>query len=82
MMNFVYDPQIAAKIENYVYYVCPVNGVEDILKELNKDAPLDSYLLSLLFPPADIIAKQHNFQFLTPDLESKLKDLYSDLAGA
>jgi spermidine/putrescine transport system substrate-binding protein len=82
MMNYVYDPQIAAQIENYVYYVCPVNGVEDILKELNKDAPLDAYHLALLFPSPDIIAKQHNFQFLTPDLEAKLKDLYSDLAGA
>ncbi len=81
MMNFVYDPKIAAQIENYVYYVCPVNGAEDILKALNKSAPLDSYHLNLLFPPADIVAKQHNFQFLTPDLDKSLKELFLDLQG-
>jgi spermidine/putrescine transport system substrate-binding protein len=82
MINYVYDPQIAAQIENYVYYVCPVNGVEDILKQLNASSPLDAYHLALLFPSPDIIAKQHNFQFLTPDLETLLKNLYSDLSGA
>jgi spermidine/putrescine transport system substrate-binding protein len=81
MMNFVYDPKIAAQIENYVYYVCPVNGAEDILKELNKSAPLDTYHLNLLFPPADIVAKQRNFQFLTPDLDKLLKELFLDLQG-
>jgi len=81
MMNFVYDPQIAAQIENYVYYVCPVNGVEDILKQLNASAPLDDYHLGLLFPTAEIIAKQHNFQFLQPDVDTKLKELFLDLSG-
>jgi spermidine/putrescine transport system substrate-binding protein len=81
MMNFVYDPAIAAQIENYVYYVCPVKGAEQILKDLNKDAPLDDYHLSLLFPPDDIVAKQHNFQFLTDELEQKLDELYLDLTG-
>ncbi len=82
MMNYVYDPQVAAQIENYVYYVCPVSGVEDLIKQLNASAPLDAYHLGLLFPSADIIAKQHNFQFLAPDVDAKLKELYLDLAGA
>ncbi len=81
MMNFVYDPQIAAQIENYVYYVCPVKDVEPILQELNKDAPLDDYHLSLLFPPDDVVAKQHNFQFLSDELEQTLDELYLDLTG-
>lgn len=82
MMNYVYDPQIAAQIENYVYYVCPVNGVEDLVKQLNASAPLDDYHLGLLFPTADTIAKQRNFQFLSADLDAKLKELYLDLTGA
>ena len=28
MMNFVYDPKIAAQIANYVYYVSPVKGAD------------------------------------------------------
>jgi spermidine/putrescine transport system substrate-binding protein len=81
MMNFVYDPTIAGQIANYVYYVSPVKGAEDVLKELNKDAPLDQAHLDLLFPPDDVIARQHNFQFLSDELEAKMNELYADLAG-
>ena len=81
MMNYVYDPPVAAQIENYIYYVSPVNGVKELLKQLNASAPLDAYHLGLLFPTPDVIAKQHNFQFLNPDLDAKLKELYLDLAG-
>jgi spermidine/putrescine transport system substrate-binding protein len=81
MMNFVYDPNIAGQIANYVYYVSPVKGAEDVLKELNKAAPLDQALLDLLFPPDAVVAKQHNFQFLSDELEAKMNELYADLAG-
>jgi spermidine/putrescine transport system substrate-binding protein len=81
MMNYVYDPAVAATIENYIFYVCPVAGIEDLLKQLNASAPLDAAHLALLFPTPDVIAKQHNFQFLNADLDAKLKELYLDLAG-
>ncbi len=81
MMNYVYDPPVAAQIENYVYYVSPVNGVEELIKQLNASAPLDDAHLALLFPTPEIVAKQHNFQFLNSDLDAKLKELYLDLAG-
>jgi len=82
MINFVYDPKIAAQIENYVYYVCPVKGAKDIMQELNKDAPLDQYYLDLVFPGPDITAKFNNFESLSDDIEAKMNDLYADLAGA
>jgi len=82
MMNFVYDPKIAAQIENYVYYVSPVNGAKPELEALNKSAPLDQYHLDLLFPPDAVVAKQKNFQFLSPDLETLLDQLFLDLTGS
>jgi spermidine/putrescine transport system substrate-binding protein len=82
MMNFVYDPKIAAQIENYVYYVSPVNGAKTELEALNKDAPLDQYHLDLLFPPDAVVAKQKNFQFLSPDLETMMDQLFLDLSGS
>ncbi len=81
MMNFVYDPQIAGNIANYVYYVSPVKGADVVVKELNKAAPLDPALFDLLFPPPAVVAGQHNFQFLSDELEAKMNELYSDLAG-
>ena len=81
MMNFVYDPTIAGQIANFVYYVSPVKGADAVVKSLNASAPLDPALFDLLFPPDDVVAKQHNFQFLSDDLETALNGLYLDLAG-
>ena len=35
----------------------------------------------LLFPPADVVAKQHNFQFLSDELEAKMNALFAKLSG-
>ena len=78
MMNFVYDPKIAAQIAAYVYYVSPVKGAEDEIKKLDASAAKNP----LLFPSADVVAKQHNWQFLSDDVAAKLDELYADLAGA
>jgi spermidine/putrescine transport system substrate-binding protein len=77
MINFVYDPKIAAQIEDYVYYVCPVKGADAEIKKLDPGAETNP----LLFPPADWAPKFHNFQFLDPDNEAKLDELYLDLTG-
>jgi spermidine/putrescine transport system substrate-binding protein len=77
MMNYVYDPKVAALIENYIYYVSPVKGADAELKKL--DATTEGN--PLLFPPADVVAKQHNFQALSEANEKILNDLYSTLSG-
>jgi spermidine/putrescine transport system substrate-binding protein len=77
MINFVYDPVIAAQIEDYVYYVCPVKGADAEIKKLDPGAESNP----LIFPTADIQAKYHNFQFLSDDLEASLDELYLDLTG-
>jgi spermidine/putrescine transport system substrate-binding protein len=77
MIDFVYDPKIAAQIEAYVYYVCPVKGADVEIKKLDETAATNP----LIFPTPDIVAKYHNFQFLSDDLEQKLDELYLDLTG-
>jgi spermidine/putrescine transport system substrate-binding protein len=77
MMNYVYDPKVAALLEAYIYYVSPVKGADVELKKL--DASTEGN--PLLFPTPDVIAKQHNFQALSDDNEKVLNDLYAKLAG-
>ena len=82
MMNYVYDPNVAGRIENYVYYICPVKGADAVVADLNKDAPLPPNIQALLFPGPDIVAMQHPFQApLDPDIEETLNNLYLDLSG-
>jgi len=78
MMNWVYDPTIAANIADYVFYVSPVAGAADEIKKIDPSAATNP----LLFPPDDVVAKQKNFQFLSSDLEDTLNSLMADLTGA
>jgi spermidine/putrescine transport system substrate-binding protein len=77
MMDFVYDPKIAAQIANYVYYVSPVKGAAEEVKKLDPAAATNP----LLFPDDAIVAKQHNFQFLSAEIEKKMLDLFATLQG-
>jgi spermidine/putrescine transport system substrate-binding protein len=77
MMNYVYDPVVAAKIADYVFYVSPVEGAADEIKKIDPSAATNP----LLFPAAADVAKQRNFQFLSPDLEDSLNSLMADLTG-
>ncbi len=54
-MNFVYDPKIAAQIEDYVNYICPVKGADKVLLKSDPGVAKDP----LIFPPASTLAKLH-----------------------
>ena len=77
MMNFVYDPKIAAQMEAYIYYVSPVKGADEEIKKLDDTAAGNP----LLFPSPEVVAKQHSFQALNEEREAQLNDLYSKLSG-
>ena len=38
MMNYVYEPAVAAKIAAYVNYISPVKGVKEILEKTRPEA--------------------------------------------
>jgi spermidine/putrescine transport system substrate-binding protein len=77
MMNYVYDPKVAAQIAEYVYYVSPVKGADEEIKKVDPDAASNP----LLFPTPEVVAKQHNFQSLSDDIEKTMNDLFSKLSG-
>jgi spermidine/putrescine transport system substrate-binding protein len=77
MMDYVYDAKVAALIADYVFYVSPVKGADEEIKKIDPEAATNP----LLFPPADVVAKQHSFQALSDANEKILNELYSKLSG-
>jgi len=77
MINFVYQPRIAAQMANYIYYVSPVEGVAEEILKLDPEAAENP----LLFPPPDVVARSYSFQNLSPELEAHMNELYADLSG-
>ena len=55
MIDWVYDVDRAARLAAFVYYISPVKGVAEAIKSLDPEAATNP----LLFPPADVLAKQH-----------------------
>ena len=50
MMNFVYEPEIAAKLAIYVNYLSPVKGIREIVEKEDPDIANNP----LIFPPDEI----------------------------
>ena len=56
-MNFAYEPKIAAEIEDYVNYICPVLGAKAVL--LKEDPAVAKN--TLIFPTKEMLDNADNF---------------------
>jgi spermidine/putrescine transport system substrate-binding protein len=78
MMNYVYDPQVAAKIAAYVNYISPVQGVKEILL---KDQPKLANN-PLIFPPPEIVKTLHPYPSLSAADERQMEERMAQVTGA
>jgi spermidine/putrescine transport system substrate-binding protein len=54
-MNFVYEPKIAAEIEAYVNYICPVVGAKQVLQKSDPSIAKNT----LIFPTKEMLDNVH-----------------------
>jgi spermidine/putrescine transport system substrate-binding protein len=78
MMNFVYEPEIAAKIALYVNYLSPCRGVKQLVER--EDPKLASN--PLVFPSEEILAKLHPYPALSDADERTMKEAMAQVTGA
>jgi spermidine/putrescine transport system substrate-binding protein len=76
MIDFCYDPKIAAQIEAYVNYICPVKGAAEVLLADNPDVANNP----LIFPPPEILAKLHIFNGLDEETEKYFNDQFGTVS--
>jgi spermidine/putrescine transport system substrate-binding protein len=57
VMNWFYRPQIAAEVEDYVNYICPVVGADKVLEKTDPDVANNP----LIFPTKAMLAQTHQF---------------------
>jgi spermidine/putrescine transport system substrate-binding protein len=77
MIDWVYDVNRAARLAAFIYYISPVKGVADAIKALDADAASNP----LLFPPADVLAKQHDQPTWEDSVETAINQQYADVSG-
>ena len=78
MMNYVYEPAVAAKLAAYIYYISPVQGAEEIIQKT--DPKLASN--PLLFPSDEIRQKFHPYPNLSPADERAMEERMAQVTGA
>ncbi|SHM33827.1 polyamine ABC transporter substrate-binding protein [Cryptosporangium aurantiacum] len=78
LMNYYYEPAVAAELAAYVNYICPVVGAKEILE---KSAP-DVAKNELIFPSDATLAKLHTFKPLDDASERSYADKFAKVIGA
>jgi spermidine/putrescine transport system substrate-binding protein len=77
MLDFCYDPKIAAQIEEAVNYICPVKGAAEVLIASDPDVAKNP----LIFPPADILSRLHIFVGLDEATEKYFNEQFATVTG-
>lgn len=77
MMNYVYDPPVAAKIAAYVNYLSPVKGVKEILVESEPEIANNP----LIFPSQDVVDRLKSYPALSPEDERAMQDRMAQVVG-
>ncbi len=78
MMNYVYEPEVAAKIAAYVNYISPVKGVKEVLEKTDPKIASNP----LIFPPEDVASKLPPYPALSPGDERKMQEAMAQVTGA
>jgi len=76
-MNFYYQPTIAAMVEDYVNYICPVRGAREVLLKSDPSIAKDH----LIFPTKAMFAQVHQFDAKASN-NVKYKERFQKLIGA
>jgi spermidine/putrescine transport system substrate-binding protein len=76
-IDYYYDPGIAAQVEDFVNYVCPVKGAKEALIAINPDNANNP----LIFPPADVLARVKVFKGLDEATEKKYLNAWNKVIG-
>jgi len=76
-MNFVYDPKIAAEIEDWVNYICPVEGAKEELLKIDPGVAKNP----LIFPTEDMLANVKSFDPEAAD-NPDYKEKFQAVTGA
>jgi spermidine/putrescine transport system substrate-binding protein len=68
LMDYYYEPEVAATLAAWVNYICPVNGAKEAMEKIDPSL-VDS---DLIFPSEDFLAQTFLFQ----DLDEKIARTY------
>ena len=77
LINWYYDPAIAAEVAAYVNYLTPVKGAQAEMEKINPDLAKSEYI----FPSDTTLKNLSVFRALTPAEETKWSEAFQKASG-
>jgi spermidine/putrescine transport system substrate-binding protein len=77
-MNYVYEPEVAAKITAYVGSITPVKGVQELVAKIDPDLAENP----LVFPDEETQARLSGYPNLTSAEERQMNERFATVTGA
>ena len=77
LMNYYYDPEVAAQVAAYVSYICPVVGAQEAMQKVDPSLATDTGI----FPDATTLAKVKVVRTLSPDEETDFGGQFQKAIG-
>jgi spermidine/putrescine transport system substrate-binding protein len=77
LINYYYEPAVAAEVAAYVNYVCPVEGAQAEMEKIAPELANSSYI----FPDAAMSAKLNVFRSMTPAEETSWAEAFQKAQG-
>jgi spermidine/putrescine transport system substrate-binding protein len=87
MMNYVYQPEIAAQIAEWVNFICPVPAAQDIIRQHADEAESEEdaeYLRTvaespLVFPTQEMLDRLYGYPNLDEEEERQWNELFQEV---
>jgi spermidine/putrescine transport system substrate-binding protein len=77
LINYYYDPAVAAEVAAYVNYFCPVKGAQAEMEKINPELAASEFI----FPTEKTMANLSVFRALTPTEETTWTEAFQKVAG-
>ena len=78
LIDYYYRPEVAAQVEAWVNYVCPVTGAQEAIKDIDAELATNEPI----FPTDAIRSKLHGFMNLDEKTEKAYQDMFQKVIGA
>jgi spermidine/putrescine transport system substrate-binding protein len=78
MMNYLYEPEVAATLAAYINYISPVKGAQEAL--MKRDPTIAEN--ELIFPPAEVQERFQSYPSLEPADEREMQEAMAKVTGA
>ncbi|MDE1045946.1 MAG: spermidine/putrescine ABC transporter substrate-binding protein [Candidatus Nanopelagicales bacterium] len=77
VMNYYYDPEVAAQVAAWVNYLCPVEGAQAAMEKLDPELATSEWI----FPSASVLDSANVFMELTPEQNEAYERLFQKATG-